>query len=249
MFGIYDINTNTPLGFKERLDIYKKAGFGGVAFFIDDNYYDKGENFLQLINYAHDIELKIMQVHADYKISNLICDESTNEYFDYLESRLKICEKFKIKNLVVHASKGDNPPVISTAQLEKLKKLASSYPSVNLCYENVRSNENLERILMLNVKNIGMCYDLGHAHAYADENELFENNKKYILCSHLHNNYGKDTHNLLSDGEIKWKEIVNKLTKIKGCENCLEVFPGHDKILSENEFINFVERAHKDIEE
>lgn len=248
MFGIYDINTNTTLGYKQRFDIYKKVGFEGVAFFIDDSYYDKNENFLQLIEYALEIGLKIMQVHADYKISNLICDESTNEYFDYLESRLKICDKYKIKSLVVHASKGDNPPVISDIQLEKLKNLANSYPYVNLCYENVRSNENLEKILNLNVKNIGMCYDLGHAHVYSDENKLFERNKKHILCSHLHNNYGKDTHNLLPDGEILWKDIVGKLKKMK-CENCLEVFPGHDKILSDDEFTSFVEKAYKDIEE
>lgn len=247
-FGIYDINTNTPLPFKQRFDTYKQAGFEGVAFFIDQNYLDKGETFEEQIAYANKIGLKIMQVHADYKISNKICDESSNEYFDYVESRITICEKYYLKNLIVHASSGSTPPEISQNQLKKLQNLAKKHPKVNICFENVRSNNNLCKILELNIPNIKMCFDLGHANAYSNVIELFEKLKKYIVCSHLHNNFGTDTHSLLSNGEIDWKPIAKQLAKIKSCSNCLEVFPGHDVVLNKTEFVDFVTRAHADIE-
>ena len=89
-----------------------------------------------------------------------------------------------------------------------------------------------------------MCYDLGHAHAYSDEVELLNKYKNKIVCSHLHNNYGADSHNLLEDGEINYKSII--LSFNNGVDNCLEVFPLKDKVLDKNEFIKFVQKAYEE---
>ena len=125
-------------------------------------------------------------------------------------------------------------------QVKKLLKVTRSYPDVVFCFENVRENSNLEKILSLNEPNIRMCYDLGHAHAYDDENKLLNRFYDKIVCSHLHNNYGQDDHNILKDGEIDYEPILYKLASIYDSSNCLECFPARGLELSEKEFEDFV---------
>ena len=145
-FGIYDINVSNPLNFKERLNIYKKVGFSSIGLYIDENYMENDESYEDIITYAKNIGLKINQVHVCYKLSNDICNNSKN-YIEYMNKKLEICEKYNIKNMVLHASKGDNPPEINKNQIKMIIKLANNHPSVNLAFENVRNNTNLEKIL------------------------------------------------------------------------------------------------------
>ena len=97
--------------------------------------------------------------------------------------------------------------------------------NTTLCLENVKNNNNLDSILSLNLPNVKVCFDLGHAHCYGDEDKLFEKYKNKIICSHLHNNFGKDTHNLLTNGEINYFPFLQKLSSINNSSNCLECFP------------------------
>lgn len=239
--GIYDINEY--LNYKTRLNIYRQAGFCELALYIDQSYMKEGENYLDIIAYARGIGLVIKQIHIDYKISNLICDEKDNTYFDYLESKLKECQTLHIPLLVLHASKGDNPPVLSSLQLEKLENLAKKYPAVTLCFENVRNNTNLDFILNSKLPNIKMCFDLGHAHAYDNEKDLFNKYKDKIACTHLHNNFGTDTHNKLDCGEIDYKYFLNQLSKTNSQSNCLECFPERNSIKTQQEFKAFIEEC------
>ena len=77
-FGIYDINDSPHLSYKERLDIYKDVGFKEIGIYLDNNYMKNDENYRDIIKYANNINLKIKQVHLDYKISNLICSKDSN---------------------------------------------------------------------------------------------------------------------------------------------------------------------------
>lgn len=246
-FGIYDLNEY--LDFKTRLEIYKHVGFDDVALYIDNGYMKAGEDYHDIIAYARQIGLKVCQVHVDYKISNEICSKDSEKYFEYLEAKLTECTSLKIPYLVLHASKGDNPPLIDASQIKKLESLAKKFPSVTLCFENVRSNQNLDRILKSKQNNIRMCFDLGHAHAYGDEYEIFEKYKEKIACSHLHNNFGTDAHSPLWDGEINWKYFAKELCKIPKVSNCLECFPERKADYSIEEFTDFVKKCFKTIEE
>ena len=145
--------------------------------------------------------------------------------------------------MVLHPSKGENPPEISQKQLDKLKMVVSKFPNVMFCFENVRSIKNLKKILALDVNNIKACYDLGHAHAYYDEFELFDELKNKIQCTHLHNNYGKDEHRTLKDGEIDYKKILKKLSSLPNVSNCIEAFPQNGTVLSKEEFKQFVKNC------
>lgn len=245
MFGIYDIDKATTLTYQERLDIYKDIGFNELALYLDNSYLKENETYEQIIKYANKINTKIKQVHIDYKISNLITDETTSLYFEYLEQKINECIKFNIPYLVTHASMGDNPPEISEKQLKKLENLAKKYQDKNIiiCFENVRNNNNLNKIIDLNLPNIKVCFDLGHAHCYGNEHELFEKYLPNICCTHLHNNFGKDTHNLLNIGDIDYKYFLNLLKKHKNISNCLECFPEYGKVLNKQEFILFIKNC------
>lgn len=246
--GIYDINTGNSLNYKERLDIYKKVGFTELAIYLDNNYMENNENYVDIINYAHTIGLSIKQVHLDYKISNLICDKNNGEYFEYLESKIKECIKYNIPSLIVHASKGNEPPLIDNDCLEKLKNIANKYPNnITICFENVRVNTNLDKILALNISNVRMCYDLGHAHCYDNEYDLLNKYLKNISCVHLHNNTGSDSHNRLSVGDIDYKKILKTLENITTISVCLECFPPRNSILNKEEFEKFLLDCYSDI--
>ena len=147
--------------------------------------------------------------------------------------------------MVLHASKGENPPEINDQQLGEIKKLSMAFNDVNLAFENVRNNNNLEKILSLNQKNITFCFDIGHANAFGSFN-LLSKYKNKMSCAHLHNNFGEDSHNLLSEGEIDYLPIIEEIKKIKIIAY-LEVFPPMGLCLSDKEFESFVTQAYNDI--
>ena len=249
MIGIYDIDKVCDLSYKERLDIYKKVGFQEVALYLDNNYLNENESYADIISYAKRIGLKIKQVHLDYKITNLICDETSSIYFDYLEKKIKEAIKLEIPYIVTHASMSAEPPILNDIQLNKLKTLLLKYKNekVCVCFENVRNNFNLEKILSLNLNNVGFCFDLGHANCYSNIDELFNTYFDKIKCSHLHNNFGKDTHQLLTEGNIDYKKYLNKLKTKKEASNCLECFPEYGAKFNKEEFISFIKKCYDSI--
>lgn len=241
--GIYDLNECSSLGYKERLDIYKSVGFTSVGTYIDSNYMASNESYVDIVKYAKEIGLEVNQVHVDYKISNLICEDS-EAYFEYVESKLKECISLGVRYMVLHASKGDDAPSLSEEGLSKLKDLMNKYSGVILSFENVRDNRNLDKILKSNIRGVGMCYDLGHAHCYDDEERLLNLYKDKIVCTHLHNNYKKDTHYTLFNGEIDCKKIIKEIDE--SIDNCLEVFPERGVVLDKEGFVSFVKKNYED---
>ena len=245
--GIYDLNMCSNLTYKERLMVYKNEGFEKLGLYIDDAYMSNGEKYEDIINYAKQIGMMVNQVHVDYKISNDICD-NLQSYISYVKSRLDICEKYKIKNMVLHASKGDNPPLVNEAAVNAIVELAKDFSEINLCFENVRNNSNLSKLLAVDCDNICMCYDMGHENCYSQE-DLIKLYANKIKCAHLHNNRGQDSHNLISDGDIDYKNKISKLKDIKDCDMCLEVFPPKGAVLTKSEFITFVKKAMAEIKD
>lgn len=251
MIGIYDLNSCSSLGFKDRLDIYKKCGFKEVSLYLDSSYQTNNENYIDIINYAREIGLQILQVHIDWKISNLICDNDTNEYFEYISKKLTEAKNLGIKFVVAHSSQSNNPPIISSKQLEKFKTTISQFENQNiyLCLETVRNNDNLDKILELNLDTVKVCYDLGHAHCYGDEKDMYEKYKDKIACSHLHNNYGKDEHKPLNEGDIDYKYFLDKLSSLNNASNCLECFPPLGSNLTKKEFNIFVAKCYETVKD
>ena len=135
--GIYDIGKcGTILSILERFAIYKSVGFTHVGFYLDNDYLE-GESYEDMINTARDLELKIDQVHLDYNNSNMWAESAENEFILYVDNKIDEAIKYNIPHIVLHASKGDNSPLISPFSLNKLvyfdKKLNDS--GTKLCFE------------------------------------------------------------------------------------------------------------------
>lgn len=246
-FGIYDLTHCSTLDYKTRIDIYKKIGFQEIALYLDQNYMQGDENYLDIIKYVKDCNLKIGQVHLDYKNANMICDEASNEYFEYLHQKALECENLSIPRMVIHSSRGFNPPEISDVQLEKIKSLAKKHKNILFCFENLKNITNLEKILNLDIPNIKMCYDIGHANAYCKGQNLLEKFKDKIACSHLHNNFGQDDHNILTNGEIDYLPIIKQLNALPDTSNCIEAFPDGENLTTE-QFTKFVSDCYKSVQ-
>lgn len=245
--GIYDIgDCGTGLSILERFAIYKSVGFTHVGFYMDDDYLG-GESYLDMIKVAQDLDLKIDQVRLDYKQSNMFSETSDNEFFQYVESKISEGIKYGIPHIVMHASKGDTPSLISHFSLNKIvfydKKLNDS--GTKLCFENVRNNANIDAIMELKLANIGMCYDSGHAHCYSDEMGILERYKDVIYCTHLHDNDGSDTHEMIGKGSIEWDTMYPLICNTSRRVDYLECFMGRDVVADRDMFRAFVLDAYE----
>lgn len=241
--GIYDIgNCGTNLTILERFAIYKSVGFTHVGFYMDNSYLG-GENYQEMFAVAKDLGLIVEQVHLDYKNSNMFALNEENEFFEYLENKINEGIKYGVNHLIVHASKGDAPQPISHFSLNKIilfdKILNGS--DTKLCFENVRNNSNIADVLNLKLNNVGMCYDSGHAHAYSNEVELLTKYSNVIYCTHLHDNMGSDTHNVIGTGNINWDIIYPLINNTNRKVDYLECFMGRNIVVTKDKFKKFVE--------
>ena len=119
--------------------------------------------------------------------------------------------------------------------------------NIYLCLENVRNNHNLKQILNLDLDNVKMCFDLGHAHCYDNVEKLFNETQSHIICAHIHNNHGTDEHLIPNQGEINYQYYINLLKQIKNCSICLECFPSKNSILNKDEFTKFIKACFNSV--
>ena len=239
--GIYDIDV-VNLSIQERFEIYKSVGFTHVGFYFDNSYLKENENYLQLIEIANKCGLNINQLHLDYKNSNMLSINEDNDFIKYIEIKIDEAINYGVKQLVLHASKGNEAPLISPYSIKRLKKLSKKLVKYNveLCFENVRDNTNLDKIMSLNLENINMCYDSGHAHCYSNEKEIINKYKDKITATHLHDNFTSDDHYKIGEGSIEWDAISSLLNETRRKIDYLESFPPRGSELSRKQFTDFV---------
>ena len=243
--GIYDIDS-TELSIKERFKIYKDVGFTHVGFYFDNSYLKENETYLEMIKEAKEVGLKLSQVHLDYKNTNMLSMNNDNEFINYLEIKANEAISYGIKDLVLHASKGNEPPLISKYSLRRIKKIANKVKDydVRLCFENVRDNKNLDLIMKLDASNICVCYDTGHGHCYLNEEEFIKKYEDRIVTTHVHDNFKEDTHDLIGKGNIDWKAIASLLKETKREIDYLECFPPRGSNLNEEDFKWFIKQMY-----
>ena len=247
--GIYDLDF-MDLDIKERFSIYKEVGFTHVGFYLDDDYLKRKETYVELIDIAKEVGIEISQVHLDYKNSNMLSLMDDNSFLRYIEIKVDEAISYGIKDLVLHASKGDEPPLISKYSLSRLKKLNRKLVKYNirLCFENVRVNTNLDKVMKLNLDNICICYDTGHGHCYLDEEEFISKYKDKIVTTHIHDNFGSDDHMVVGKGNINWNNITRLLDTTNREFDYLECFPPRGVTLDKEEFISFVKEMYESYE-
>ncbi len=227
-FG-YDISA------EESFKMIKATGFDNVLLWWGDEFdHQIGKKEL-MPDMARAEGLYIENVHMTFARANALwenSDETETAVNEYI-SCIKSCGQYDIPTMVVHLSKGMNPPEISEHGIENIKKLIgyAEKHNVNFAIENIERNDYTEYILE-NVKSdkLKLCYDSGHDKCFIDSGFL-EKHADKIVTLHLHDNDGTSDHHMIpGDSDINWTKIVKSLNKAnyKGAITLECANNGHD---------------------
>jgi sugar phosphate isomerase/epimerase len=145
---------------------------------------------------------------------------------DEIKRALEVAEQAPFQFLVQHVgiSKEEADPHKTEAAMMSLEHLnAFARPlGVTLLVENIPNELStpealMELLLGGHFTNIGVCFDLGHAHMLPGVKESFEVLKDRIRSTHVHDNKrDHDSHLWPGDGTIDWKEAVELLRSAPG---------------------------------
>jgi sugar phosphate isomerase/epimerase len=69
--------------------------------------------------------------------------------------------------------------------------------------------------------HVGLCYDTGHEHVQGDGFNLLEKHGDRLFTVHIHDNSGKDTHELPGCGTIDWVGFRNAIRRLRYAGNIL----------------------------
>ncbi len=231
----YTLGINLDIGFadateREVLLAAKKAGFQAFFTCWRDWVESDSEKCRQLAALAKKENMFFHSIHAPFAEINVLWD--INERTEYILQTqidcIKLCAELSVPIMVVHPYVGfgkRRPTQEGIKNFAKIVDVAQQY-GIKLAFENVEGEEYLAEI----IKNfgdspyVGLCWDTGHEQCYNyghEIPELYANGK--LFYTHCNDNLGMtdaenitwldDLHLLPYDGNINWKEVINRLDK------------------------------------
>ena len=164
---------------------------------------------------------------------------------DYLKLEIRIAADFGVKTLTVHTGNNFDRNLPASVYREAMyRSLDVLLPEAEklgiiLALENIWTVPNTADELVLAmekfpVKNLGLCYDSGHANIMKfaksegspariwwntpeeipQDDRTLEKMLPYVVNCHLHDNHGlRDEHQLPGKGNIDWDHIMGLLKK------------------------------------
>src|ERR1700678_410662 len=133
---------------------------------------------------------------------------------DEIKRTLEVTEKIPCKYLIQHmghSRQAADPRKLDAAftSLENLAMFAKAR-GVTIALENTPSELGSPSVLHkffadTHLKDLKLCFDIGHAHIDQGVGPSFEAMREYLVSSHIHDNHGdKDEHLLPFAGTIEW---------------------------------------------
>ena len=143
------------------------------------------------------------------------------EAMDEVKRALEIAEQIPFRYLVQHLGTGNesfNERKFEAAMtsIEHLRAFAKPL-GVRILLENIPNEMStpdklVEFIQTSHFDDVGVCFDVGHAHIMSNVAEAFEILKDHIRSTHLHDNAkDKDSHLWPGTGSINWTEAMQML--------------------------------------
>jgi sugar phosphate isomerase/epimerase len=143
------------------------------------------------------------------------------EAMDEIKRALEIAEQIPFRFLVQHlgspnesfSEKGFEAAMTS---IEHLRAFAKPL-GVRILLENIPNELStpdrlIEMIRGAHFDDVGVCFDVGHAHMAGSVREAFEILRSHICSTHIHDNDKmKDSHLWPGQGTIDWKEAMELL--------------------------------------
>ena len=227
MYKNYKLGTSYYFGFvkdfENRMNLIKKNDFDSILISTDERYYDENGSPLKIAKLAKKYGIDIEQVHSSYygmtQESIWFEGNGGRNYIKSLKRDVDICHDCHSTKLVVHVS--DDPTIshVTKVGIRRLKDLTeyAEKKNVKIAIENIYSCNLICEILdKISNKNLGVCFDVGHAHTFFDigRNDdnfiLLEKYKDRILCFHIHDNDGlSDEHKTVGEGTIDWNRFAS----------------------------------------
>ncbi len=144
------------------------------------------------------------------------------ESVDEIKRALEVAEILPFRFLVQHIGNGgesfsDRKFDDAMTALEHLRAFAKPL-GVNVLIENTPNELStpeklVEMIRVAHFKDVGVCFDFGHAHIMNTVAKDFETVKDYVRSTHVHDNArDRDAHLWPGEGGIDWKEAMQLLS-------------------------------------
>ena len=143
------------------------------------------------------------------------------EAMDEIKRALEIAEQIPFRFLIQHLgtpneSFSEKKFEAAMTSIEHLRAFAKPL-GVRILLENIPNelsapDKLVEMIQSAHFDDVGVCFDVGHAHMMGSVREGFEILRSHICSTHIHDNDKiKDSHLWPGQGTIDWKETVELL--------------------------------------
>ncbi len=144
------------------------------------------------------------------------------EAMDEIKRALEIAEQIPFRFLVQHLgvpgeSFDDRKFEAAMTSVEHLRAFAKPL-GVRILLENIPNELSARRrgwwssFKRSHFEDVGVCFDVGHAHMMSDVPQAFETLKNHIRSTHVHDNAkDRDSHLWPGEGSIDWKQTMELL--------------------------------------
>jgi sugar phosphate isomerase/epimerase len=167
------------------------------------------------------------------------------EAMDEIKRALEIAEQIPFRFLIQHLGTGnesfdERKFEAAMTSIEHLRAFAKPL-GVRILLENIPNELStpeklVDFIQAAHFDDVGVCFDLGHAHMANGVSEAFEILKSLIRSTHVHDNKkDKDSHLWPGEGSIDWKQAIELLRSAPNTPPLLLE-------IEENEKVNPVEK-------
>jgi sugar phosphate isomerase/epimerase len=217
------------------LDTMVRGGAQALELFAARGHfnYDEKEHVRELGDWFKSEKIEFHSMHAPIYMSNdfrsggqqvnIVDPEKRNriDAMDEIKRAIEVAEYAPFRYLILHVGKSDeydDPRKFEDAlsSIEHLHAFARPL-GVGLLLENIPNDlstpEKLKELIrLLRYDDLGVCFDVGHAHLMSSVHQAFSILEGRIRSTHIHDNkHDKDTHLWPGEGTIDWDQTMQSL--------------------------------------
>jgi sugar phosphate isomerase/epimerase len=162
------------------------------------------------------------------------------EAMDEIKRALELAEQIPFRFLIQHIgtsgeSFDERKLEAAMTSIEHLRAFAKPL-GVRILVENIPNelstpDKLVEFIQGAHFEDVGVCFDIGHAHLMGDIPQAFDTLKNLLRSTHIHDNAkDKDSHLWPGQGSIDWKQAMELLRSAPHTPPLLLEIEGDDKL-------------------
>lgn len=174
--------------------------------------------------------IEIFQVHGPWPTDDT-SEEKREIVWDYMKRAVYGCHCLGCKNLVIHPQmpNGWGPEkiegeqeILTVSMLNWLMPECEKY-DVTICLENmptlshsIATTETIVKVVkQVKSVNIAICLDTGHSNVCQENlGDAVRTAAPYLRVLHIHDNSGRDQHQLPFFGTANWKDFTDALAEV-----------------------------------